>query len=462
MKPKFILINPWIYDFAAANMWSRPLGLLKVAEYLGQFDVDLHFIDCTNTYVTKRKYGTGKYPRQIIKKPDVLKSVPKNYARYGITIDQFKEKLKSHLPCDGILLTSIMSYWYPGVQKAVEIVRSLSPGIPVILGGIYASLYHRHASEHSGADVIFRGHAGISASDFLAPPHTPTLQRGELKMSTYSHLNIKSVIENLGIKLTRTGTFLPYYKLPLYEDYTFAPIMTSSGCPYRCTYCASSSLFNGFRQREPSDVIREIKELYTMGVRDYAFYDDALLINADTHLKIVLRELIISRLNIRFHCPNGVHARCIDDELARLMKKAGFSTLRLSLETINTERQAQTGGKVSTDVFRQAVQNLKAHGFTKEQIGVYLMYGLPRQELKEVDEGVEFLKSLGLRINLTEFSPLPNTSCWNELVTRGVISDNIDPLLTNNSVFSLLFSGYDIDALEKIRVSVNKYNSICD
>ncbi|HAM52077.1 MAG TPA: hypothetical protein DCP92_15830 [Nitrospiraceae bacterium] len=41
MRLKILLINPWIYDFAAYNLWSRPLGLIKVGEYLRCFDIDL-------------------------------------------------------------------------------------------------------------------------------------------------------------------------------------------------------------------------------------------------------------------------------------------------------------------------------------------------------------------------------------------------------------------------------------
>jgi radical SAM superfamily enzyme YgiQ (UPF0313 family) len=446
MKPKFLLINPWIYDFSAVNMWARPLGLLRVAEYLGRFDADLHLIDCADVLKSKRTYGTGKYPRQVIDKPEILKAVPRHYARYGMAVEAFEERLKGRLPCDAVFVTSIMSYWYPGVQKAIEIVKTMSPQTPVILGGIYATLYHRHASEHAGADFIYGGH--------IDKPRNP-------RSAKFTGRDIASVMEGFGIRLNTVRNALPYYELGLYEDYPFAPIMTSSGCPYRCAYCASFSLFDGFVQCGPEDIFNNIKELYNRGVRDFAFYDDALLINADTHLKIVLKEIIRSGLKVRFHCPNGVHARFIDDDLSCVMKQAGFTTLRLSLETINSERQVKTGGKVSTDIFRLAAENLKRHGFTKEQVGVYLMYGLPGQGLSEVEEGVEFIKSLGLRINLTEFSPLPGTSCWEELIDRGIISDDIDPLLTNNSVFSLLFSGYDPTALEQLKLNVNKYNNSC-
>ena len=98
MKTKCLLINPWVCDFSALNLWSRPLGLLRVAEYLSQYDVELSFIDCTDVYGKKRKFGTGKYPRRIIEKPEVLKMVPKNFARYGISVNEFKDNLKKNLP----------------------------------------------------------------------------------------------------------------------------------------------------------------------------------------------------------------------------------------------------------------------------------------------------------------------------------------------------------------------------
>jgi radical SAM superfamily enzyme YgiQ (UPF0313 family) len=211
-------------------------------------------------------------------------------------------------------------------------------------------------------------------------------------------------------------------------------------------------------QREPVHVIKEIHELYSMGVRDFAFYDDALLVNADTHIKIVLKEVIKSNLRVRFHCPNGIHARVIDDELSYLMHKSGFHTIRLSLETVNDERNALMGGKVTLGSLKRAVTMLKKGGFAKKEIGVYLMYGLPDQDIDEVRDGVAFLKDLGVRINLTEFSPLPGTQCWDELKEKHIINDDIDPLLTNNSVFSYLFSGYNRSELDELKLDVKNYN----
>ena len=66
MKLRILLINPWIYDFAATNLWSSPLGILKVAECLSLYDVEFVFIDCTDS-VRIKKYGKGKrvHPSQM-------------------------------------------------------------------------------------------------------------------------------------------------------------------------------------------------------------------------------------------------------------------------------------------------------------------------------------------------------------------------------------------------------------
>jgi radical SAM superfamily enzyme YgiQ (UPF0313 family) len=461
MRLKCILINPWIYDFAAVNMWARPLGLLKVAEQLSRFDMDQKLIDCTAPF-RERMYGMGSYPRQVIEKPAVLKAVPRYYARYGIGIDEFRKQFKKHLPCDFILVTSIMSYWYPGAHEVIRIVKSLSPETPVILGGIYATLHHKHAVENSGADYVYKGHVEEIRSNeggVFDPPLWKRGGRGDFISTLLSDKNLQTIIESFGCKLEKTHPPKPYYTLGLYQEYPFAPVHTSYGCPYKCSYCASSILFEGFLQREPSDVIREINDLYDMGVRDYAFYDDALLVNADSRLKIILQEVIQSGRKVRFHCPNGIHARFIDDEIAHLMKQSGFTTLRLGFETVNEERQLTTGGKVTTESFKTAIRALKRHGFTKEHIGAYLMYGLPGQKIDEVKVGVAFLKGLGVRIHLTEFSPIPGTACWDELKGKGIITDDLDPLLTNNTVFAYLFSGYDHDAIKALKLEVKEYNS---
>lgn len=431
MKISILLINPWIYDFAAADLWSSPLGLLTTAEYLSHYDTELYYIDCMDS-VTGKTFGRGRYPKTTLTKPDCLRLIPRRYGRYGISTADFRARLKNIPTPDIICMTSIMSYWYPGVQQAVGMIRELWGSLPIVLGGIYATLWPEHAAETSGADMIYRG----PISD-----------------------NIRFGLNTFGFRLKELRDRRTLRDNPRwYRDTASAALLTSSGCPFRCSYCGSSQLHDTFRQRSPDAVIAEIIGLQKRGVKDIAFYDDALLVSADAHIKVILQGVLDHRVSVRFHCPNGLHARLIDEQLARLMRGAGFTTIRLGLETIDRGRQLSTGGKVSSDDLVRAVRLLKKQAYTKQHIGAYLLYGLPGQGLDEVRGGVEFLKGLGVRIHLAEFSPVPGTACWDELIRQGAFGKTIDPLLTNNSVFSHLFSGYDQEELRQLKLEVKEYN----
>ncbi|MEN2995186.1 MAG: radical SAM protein [Thermodesulfovibrio sp.] len=431
MTYKILLINPWIYDFAAYNFWARPLGLLKVAEFLTQFDVKLFFIDCCDSFTIK-KYGTGKYSYQTVQKPEIIKDIPKRYKRYGISLEEFIDRLKRISYVDLVLITSIMAYWWYGVKETVDIVREYLPNIPIIIGGIYATLYKEHAEKKINADLIYTG---------------------QLENRLIEN------IERFGIKLKRIREKpISWWKLGFYNKMSYAPLLTSTGCPFRCSYCASSLLYKSFEQRKIDEVVNEIEELYSIGIRDFAFYDDALLYKSETHLEPLLKEIVKRNFQLRFHTPNGLHGRFINKNIALLMKKAGFKTLRLSLETVNIKRQIETGGKITNEELERAVFYLKEAGFSSQEIGVYIMYGLPGQSLDEVKAGVDFLKKLKVRIHLTEFSPIRGTYYWNELVKNGIIPDDLDPLFTNNTIFSELFSGYSREELQKLKIEVNQFN----
>ena len=50
LKGRLLLINPWIYDFAAFNLWVEPIGLLSIASILREHGYELDFIDCLDRY----------------------------------------------------------------------------------------------------------------------------------------------------------------------------------------------------------------------------------------------------------------------------------------------------------------------------------------------------------------------------------------------------------------------------
>jgi radical SAM superfamily enzyme YgiQ (UPF0313 family) len=358
--------------------------------------------------------GTGHWRRQPLPTPEPLRGAPRRFARYGLPEPVFLEDLAQGPPPDGILVTSMMTYWYPGVTLAVRLARQTWPGAPILLGGVYATLCPDHARSRSGADAVLTGpvESAETVLDALAG-RTP----GRAGPGGSSWTSLRPALD-------------------LYARPAYAPLLTSRGCPGRCPYCASHLLFPGFVQRPPEEVLAEIEDRYErLRLKDFVFYDDALLVNAEAHLAPILEGVLARGLKVRFHAPNGLHVARITAGLARLMRRAGLSTVRLGLETMDWGRQEAWGKKVRAGQIEAAVGHLRRAGFGPEEIGVYLLDGLPGQEPREVLAAAETVRRLGARPYLAEYSPLPGTGLWDAARQGSPFDLEGEPLCQNNSLY---------------------------
>ncbi len=148
----------------------------------------------------------------------------------------------------------------------------------------------------------------------------------------------------------------------------------------------------------------------------------------------LLHEVRRRQLPVQFHCPNGLHLRAITPELSSLMYRSGFRTIRFGFETSDLERQYKTGGKVTNEELIEAVTCLKIAGYRSEDIGVYVLCGLPGQSADEVKKSILFVHSIGARPMLTEYSPIPGTDLWDDAVAASHYPIETEPLFQNNSL----------------------------
>ncbi|MCX5816636.1 MAG: hypothetical protein NTX75_10430 [Proteobacteria bacterium] len=94
---KALLINPYIYDFAAYNFWSTPMGLLYLGSVLRKNNIDIKLIDCLDVVEEKRKAdGRAPFIKERVRKPESLKGIRKTLRRYGISREKLDEEL-SHV-----------------------------------------------------------------------------------------------------------------------------------------------------------------------------------------------------------------------------------------------------------------------------------------------------------------------------------------------------------------------------
>ncbi|KJS33000.1 MAG: radical SAM protein [Desulfatitalea sp. BRH_c12] len=420
--PHILLVNPWIHDFAAYDVWAHPYGLLSIAALLRDHGVKVTYVDCLDRFHPNMasadphaRHGRGPYLKTRLANPKGLENIARTYSRYGIRPEWLRAELAAVSPTpDLILVTSIMTYWYPGVFETIAALKDFFQGVPVILGGIYARLWEAHARAHSGADHV-ASDDGRSLPDLMA---------------RYTGFDLKLRYDWADLDAW------PYPAFDLQRRIAAVPLLTARGCPFDCAYCASGFLEQSVRRRSPIQVVDEIQYWHrAYGVQDFAFYDDALLVDAHNHAIPMLEAIVRSGLKVRFHTPNALHIRSITAQTARLMFLAGFHTIRLGLETAAFEAGSRLDHKVTAAEFKAAVAHLKSAGFRGQQIGAYLLVGLPGQSVAAVESSIQTVKEAGIMPVPAHYTPIPHTRLWDAAKTASRYDLAADPLFSNNAIF---------------------------
>jgi len=463
MKPRILLVNPPIYDFAAYDFWLQPYGLLSVAGQLrGQAELRL-FDYLSGAHGSSRftetggivkaeglgdgsaqkrgnhrqaalddatqqgnpqsaqsdRWGRRPLRQERIESPESLKHIPRYFRRFGWPRPWFADYLRAQGPFDHVLVQTMMTYWYPGVREVIEDVRSAWPEARIVLGGNYATLCSEHA-RGLGADLVIIG------SD------------------------LRPLWEFLGIRPDPGQPAL----WEACETLHVGVLKLADGCPFQCSYCSVPKIYGRFRPRPLERSLAELEMLMARGVENVAFYDDALLFDAENVLVPFLTEVVRRGLGVNLHTPNALNARFLTADLAHGMVHAGFKTFYLGFESASRSWQQGTGGKVFSEELARAAGHLRAAGADPAEVTAYQIVGHPDSDVQELEESMRFVHSLGIRGMLADFSPIPGTPDG-EACRRWVDLD--EPLLHNKTAFPIIRLGFgEVNRLKDLQRAFNR------
>ena len=428
-----MLILPPVYDFAFFDLFFKPYGLLKIGKWLQDGGWDCVFINSLdyNDELSLAKLkaparqgnGTGKIFRQIVPSPfgERMPSLKRSFARYGICEESLRAQVVSKKP-DVILISTFMTYWYMGVSEVVKICRDIWPDVPVIAGGIYATLLPEHCKSVTMADYAAEGEAWGFLNNFFKERLLPVCcpEGGKLLMES-------DIWKDAGV------------------------VRLNSGCPMKCSYCASAKI-SSFSMGCYKMVFDQLVYLNKkFGTTNFAFYDDALLFQKEKSFLPLLEEIITSGIKFNFYLPNALHIDFLDSETIRLMKKAGFKEIRLGFESSDPEFHQRNGKKYNADVFPAVIEMLKENGFYGDNVIIYMMAGLPGQYAEEAKETVRYLKKFDVKISVSEYSPVPGSAMWEESVKKSIYPIAEEPLYQNNSIFPMSWEKFTYKDMLEIK-----------
>lgn len=186
------------------------------------------------------------------------------------------------------------------------------------------------------------------------------------------------------------------------------PLVTSRGCPYKCSYCAVGKVSGmRWRFRSPVHVVEELSRARKdYNIRGFEIVDDNFTLDM-SRAKEICRLLINKGLSLKWVCINGIRADRSDDELFKLMRRAGCQEIWFGIESLNSDvfQRVNKGEKIETILQAVALarkNDIAASGF--------FIVGLPGSTFKTDAQSLALSKKLRLREALWSLStPMPQT-----------------------------------------------------
>lgn len=290
-------------------------------------------------------------------------------------------------------------------------------------GGVHPTIMPEDAAKRLNADFVVIGEGETTLSSICSSIEA---NGGELDLNKFGNVGFfdangkfvcgsRRVIENL-------GSFpMPSYKLIDMEAYLRPPgfirgmifnrpatIVSSRGCPFSCTYCSSSAMFQKkTRFHSVEYVVSQLKYLKReYGIDSFFFMDETFTLDKKRVLELCTG---FKEIGLPWGC--GTRVELIDWEMLKAMRNSGCVQIEFGVESgsqeiRNTMRRGQTR-KMIEDAFTMC-KKLKIKPFAQ------VMVGCPGETKQQVNETINLLKTLKPAYTFVSvFTPLPSTEVFN-------------------------------------------------
>lgn len=384
MRKKIILINPPTDNCTGINNSTiyPPLGLAYLASYIRDKAVvntyDINIIDANIMNLS-----VYNLVEKIIKiNPDIL----------------------------GFQINVVSSG--RGLQ-IVNLVKDRCPHILVCLGGPLLSSDTKDILKNSKADIGFFGESEISFMEFCEGK-----KLNEIKGIIYRKNN--KFIFNERRPLIEYIDEIPHPAFDLLPDFKLycsrarrkpvGVIITSRGCPFRCTFCSSNVFGNKFRAHSPEYVLEEIDLLVEKyGIKQLDILDDNFTLDMIRAEKIL--DLLIKRAyNLSINFQNGIRADFLNENIIRKMKLAGVFKVGIGIESGNKNILKSIKKSLDLNKVIKAINLFRKYDIITAG---FFIIGFPNDTEETIKETISFaIKSNPTIVVFSLFMPFYGTEIY--------------------------------------------------
>lgn len=380
---KVLLVRP-NYE---SHIITPPIGLGYLSSYLREYDIEVKILDglCDNM------------DNEIL-----------------------QNKILDENP-DAVGITCLTAFY----REVIDLSRKLKKkNVVVIIGGVHPTFLPLETLNDSNCDYVVMGEGEVALLKLIQN----NINNSGI-IGVYSKEDIKLRKRPLG-KAERIMHLdkLPfpdweqinpnkYPKAPhgaIVKNFPVAPIMTTRGCPYSCTFCASPRFYDRkVRFRSPENVIEEIKYLTNrFGIKEIHFEDDNLTIKPH-HIEKICELIIENDIKISWACPNGIRADKVDESLIKLMKKSGCYYFAYGIESADQQILNNIKKQEDIETVEKSINLAHEAGISCQG---FFIFGLPGETKETIDKSICFAKKSKLdRAQFLILDVLPGSELWDTL-----------------------------------------------
>lgn len=385
--------------------------------------------------------------------------------RYGLSYEEIKNIIKEFNP-DVVGISCHSTSQFENSLDTCKAAKDVNKGIMTVLGGIHPSTFPEQIlKENEIVDFIIIKEGEYSFRDLLtalnqADPNFLEIDGFVYRMGNEIKVNSKTkFIENLDELPFPARHLLPiekYFKIGVNQNLSNIKrnlqIIASRGCPFKCTFCATTIYWgNCHRRRSPENILAEIDHLIKeYKIRELQFTDDSL--TADYNCAQKIFELLKERkYNLKWSTPNGINVCSLDEKLLKLMKESGCYEIRLAIESGNQEILNNVIQKpVNLEYVKKVVGISKKLGITTS---AFFAIGFPGETLENIKQTFRFAREIKIDAAFISIAtPLPGTKLMEICKEKGYLAKDFSFKGSEFTSASIKTEEFSQEDLEKIYI----------
>jgi anaerobic magnesium-protoporphyrin IX monomethyl ester cyclase len=322
----------------------------------------------------------------------------------------------------------------PEVSRAVRIARRAAPQAVIALGGPHVTFTAEETLRTMPqVDVVARGEGdqilvelvrALETGDVREPQSNDGLER----VPGISFRRDDQIVETPAPPpLDVTTLPMPAFHLLPMDRYrwpelggTFATILASRGCPFKCTFCSEWPFWRGgWRPHDPEMVVEQLDVLVNQyGRCNIWFGDDCFNVNGD-HMAAICEGILRRGIDVHWYYQGRADLLVKYKDLLPLMRRAGNRMVQIGIEAANDGQRDELNKQLRTETIKEAVRLLRQHDIVCQGM---MIVGLPTDSPRTFEQKVRLIKRLDVDFPIfTMYTPFPGTPAYEEAVTQGWI-----------------------------------------